>query len=507
MKKGIVYLIGAGPGDVKLITLKAKEIIESADVIVYDRLANPRLLSFAGENAEFIYVGKKSSDHTLSQDQINRLLVEKANEGKTVARLKGGDPFVFGRGGEEAEELLEDGIDFEIVPGITSAIAVPAYAGIPVTHRTATSSFKIITGHEDPTKDESQIDWDIIGKDQSTLIFLMGVSNLGKIVKKLIEKGKDEKTPIALIQWGTRPEQKVATGTLETIEENVKKAGISSPAIIIVGEVVKLREKLNWFEKKPFFGKRIVVTRAREQASALSSKIESLGGEAFEFPAIKITETTDKKPLDQAILNADSYQWIIFTSVNGVKYFFKRMQELNKDIRTLGNAKICAIGPVTKRHLEEKGLIVDYMPEKFVAEKIIEGLSQRLEKGDRILLPRADIARPILVEAMSSMGMQVEEVITYHTVTENRDQEELLDKLREKMIDYITFTSSSTVLNFLAVFPDEATKNKLLIGVKIACIGPVTEKTARDNGLHPDIVAENYTIDGLVEAIKESLGE
>ena len=505
MIKGKVYLIGAGPGDVKLITLKAKEIIQQADVIVYDRLANPRLLSFARDDAEFIYVGKKSSDHTLSQDKINRLLVDKANEGKNVARLKGGDPFVFGRGGEEAEELLEDGIDFEVVPGITSAIAVPAYAGIPVTHRTATSSFKIITGHEDPTKDETQIDWEILGRDQSTLIFLMGVSNLSKIIAKLTEYGKAPDTPVALIQWGSRPEQRAVAGTLATIEETVRKEGISSPAIIIVGEVVKLREKLNWFEKKPFFGQRILVTRSREQASELSKRIEDLGGEAFEFPAIRITEIEDKSHLDEAIRNADSYQWIIFTSVNGVKHFFKRMNELRIDIRNLGKAKICAIGPVTRKKLEEKGLLVDYMPEKFVAEKIIEGLGDRLKKGERILLPRADIARPILVEALQEMGMEVDEVVTYRTIAENRDQDELLEKLEDKMIQVITFTSSSTVLNFLSIFKDRETRDRLLEGVKIACIGPISENTALENGLKVDIVAKDYTIEGLVTAIKNNI--
>ncbi len=505
MKKGKVYLIGAGPGDVKLITIKAMEVIQRADVVVYDRLANPRLLSFAKEDAELIYVGKKSSQHTLTQDKINQLLVDKANEGKIVARLKGGDPFVFGRGGEEAEELLEDNIEFEIVPGITSAIAVPAYAGIPVTHRTATSSFKIITGHEDPTKDESQIDWDILGKDESTLIFLMGVSNLGKITQKLIEKGKCKDTPIALIQWGTRPEQRTVTGTLETIIKIVEEEKISSPAIIIVGNVVKLRGKLNWFEKKPFFGKRILVTRAREQASGLSREIESLGGEAFEFPAIKIAEMEDKSKLDQAIYSASDYDWLIFTSVNGVKFFFKRMNELKKDIRTLGNAKICAIGPVTKKSLEDKGLLVDYMPEKFVAEKVIDGLKEFLTPGDKILLPRGDLARPILVESLKDMKMDVKEVITYRTLAENRDQEELLEKLEDKMIHLITFTSSSTVTNFLKIFSDKQKQEELLAGVKIACIGPITAATAEAKGLIPDLIAEDYTIEGLIEVIKNNL--
>ena len=505
MKEAKVYLIGAGPGDIKLITQKAIEAIEEADVVVYDRLANPRLLSYAKEETEIIYVGKKSSNHTLPQDQINALLIEKAKEGKIIARLKGGDPFVFGRGGEEAEELLDEGIAFEIVPGITSAIAVPAYAGIPVTHRTATSSFKVITGHEDPTKDDSQIDWDILGKDKSTLIFLMGVSNLSKITSKLIEKGKAPDTPIALVQWGTRAEQRTVTGTLADIVEIVKREGITSPAVIVVGQVVKLREKLNWFEKKPLFGKRILVTRAREQASDLSRIIESLGGEAYEYPSIKIAEVEDKSYLDKAITEAATYGWLIFTSVNGVKFFFKRMQELKKDIRSLGAVKICAIGPVTKKHLEDKGLLVDYMPEKFVAEKVLEGLTPLLKKGDKILLPRADLARPILVQTLIDQGMDVNEVVAYNTLAENQNQEEIINILQEKKIHLITFTSSSTVTNFLKIFDDEERRNQLLEGVKIACIGPITAATAEDQGLKPDFVAEDYTIEGLIEVIKKNL--
>lgn len=505
MKDGKVYLIGAGPGDIKLITQKALEAIGQADLLVYDRLANPRLLTFARDDAEIIYVGKKSSDHTLPQDQINALLVERAKEGKIIARLKGGDPFVFGRGGEEAEELLEAGIPFEIVPGITSAIAVPAYAGIPVTHRTATSSFKVITGHEDPTKDESQIDWEILGRDESTLIFLMGVSNLANITRKLMENGKAADTPIALIQWGTRTEQRTVTGTLTDIVEIVEREGIGSPAVIVVGEVVKLREKLNWFEKKPLFGKRVLVTRAREQASALSRKIEELGGEAYEYPSIKVAQAQDQSQLDKAIDQASSYDWIIFTSVNGVKFFFKRMRELKKDVRSLGQVKICAIGPVTKRHLEDKGLIVDFMPEKFVAESVLDGLAPLLNKGDKVLLPRADLARPILLDALLDLGMDVTEVITYNTLFENKNQEEIIDILQEKKIHLITFTSSSTVMNFLKIFEDDERRNQLLEGIKIACIGPITAATAEKEGLKPDFVAEDYTVDGLIEVIKNNL--
>ncbi|MGI6226566.1 MAG: uroporphyrinogen-III C-methyltransferase, partial [Peptococcales bacterium] len=348
MSKGKVFLIGAGPGDVKLITIKGLECIKVADVIVYDRLANPRLLTYKKSTARLIYVGKSPDRHTLTQDEINRVLVEEASKGQIIARLKGGDPFVFGRGGEEAEVLLEAGIPFEIVPGITSAISVPAYAGIPVTHRDFTSTLTIITGHEDPTKDETNINWQRLGQDPGTLIFLMGVGNLEKIVGQLTAHGKPQNTPIALIRWGTRPEQEVVIGTLENIVEEVKKAGLKSPAIIIVGDVVKLREKLKWFENKPLFGKRVLVTRSREQASSLSEKIEELGGEAWEYPTIEIVEPLDNKPLEDALYNAHRYDWIIFTSVNAVKAFFRQLTNLKIDIRKLTNVKFCAIGPKTK---------------------------------------------------------------------------------------------------------------------------------------------------------------
>ncbi|KJS22541.1 MAG: HemD protein [Clostridiaceae bacterium BRH_c20a] len=500
MKTGKVFLIGAGPGDVKLITLKGLECIKKADVIVYDRLANPRLLAHKMPKAQLIYVGKSPDRHTLTQDEINKVIVKEALEGKIVARLKGGDPFVFGRGGEEAEVLLESGIPFEIIPGITSAISVPAYAGIPVTHRDFTSTLTIITGNEDPTKEDTNINWDKLGQDPGTLIFLMGVGNLPKIVEQLVKNGKTKNTPVALIRWGTRPEQQVVTGTLNNIVEEVTRAGLESPAIIIVGDVVKLRNKLKWFENKPFFGKRILVTRSREQASDLSEKIEDLGGEAWEYPTIVIEEPLDFAPLDRAISNATEYDWIIFTSVNGVKAFFNRMAKLKIDIRKLGNVRFCAIGPKTKEAIEEKGLLVEYVPEVFRAEAIVDGLKNTLQSGQKILLPRADLARPVLLDSLQELNLQVDEAIAYRTVNNTEDSKELLEKIINKEINVITFTSSSTVKNFIELLEGNNAE-ELLKGITVACIGPITAETAQEMGLKVNITAEKYTIDGLISAL------
>lgn len=499
MSQGKVYLIGAGPGDAKLITVKGLECIQKADVIVYDRLANPRLLSYRRTDAELIYVGKSPDRHTLTQDEINQVLVEKGLEGKVVARLKGGDPYVFGRGGEEGEELRKAGVPFEEVPGITSAISVPAYAGIPITHRDFTATFTVITGHEEPTKEASNINWQRLAQDPGTLVFLMGVANLPQIVSQLVRNGKNVTTPIALIRWGTRPEQQVVTGTLENIVEVVHAAGFTSPAIIIIGEVVQLRDTLRWFEDKPLFGKRILVTRSREQASALSEKLEDLGAEAWEYPTIRIQEPEDFSKLDGCVKTAGDYDWIIFTSVNGVKAFFARMRVQKLDIRSLRNAKICAIGPKTAEALEERGLTVEVMPEVFRAEAVIEMLKDKINAGEKVLLPRADLARQVLVDSLVTLGAEVNEVVAYQTVLAcHTDTALLLEKLKAKEIHILTFTSSSTVTNFLHLIGE----NKgLLDGIEIACIGPVTAETAEKAGLHVDIVANQYTIDGLIDAI------
>ncbi|MDW7651657.1 MAG: uroporphyrinogen-III C-methyltransferase [Bacillota bacterium] len=500
-KQGIVYLVGAGPGDPGLITVKGLECIKKAEVLVYDRLASKRLLSFAPKNCELIYVGKLPDRHTLRQEEINQLLVDKGLEGKVVTRLKGGDPYVYGRGGEEGELLRANNVPFEVVPGITSAIAVPAYAGIPVTHRDCTSSFAVITGHEDPTKDQSSIAWDKIATGIGTLVFLMGVGNLPSIVKNLVDNGRSADTPVALIRWGTRPEQRVLTGKLSDIVQKVKEAGFTSPAIIIVGEVVNLRDTLSWFEQKPFFGKRVVVTRSREQASDLSRRIEEMGGEAWEFPAIEIADPDDFGPMDEAIAKLDTYKWLIFTSVNGVDYFFKRLRLQGGDIRDLKGARICAIGPKTKERLEELCLHVEFVPSEYRAEAVLEVLKGKLLPGDTVLMPRADIARAILPDTLQNeMGAKVDNVVAYQTVRGDADASLLKELLEEGMIHYVTFTSSSTVKNFVDIL-DADNLHELLKGVKLVSIGPITSQSARDLGLTIDIEADEYTIDGLVEAL------
>lgn len=496
---GIVYLVGAGPGDPGLVTVKGLECIRRADVLVYDRLVSERLLGFAPAHCELVYVGKLPDRHTLRQEEINRLLLDKALEGKTVTRLKGGDPFVFGRGGEEAELLAKHGVPFEVVPGITSAVAVPAYAGIPVTHRDFTSGFAVITGHEDPGKEKSAIAWDKIATGVGTLVFLMGVGNLPHIVEQLVKNGRSPETPAALVHWGTHPGQRTVVGTLADIVAKVQEAGFTSPAVTVVGDVVKLRETLRWFEKKPLFGNRIVVTRSREQASLLSRRIEELGGEALEFPAIAIAEPDDFTPLDKAIGRLGSYQWVIFTSVNGVEAFFRRLKLLGGDIRSLQGAKICAIGPKTRERLEDFCLRVEYVPDEYRAEAVLAGLAGKLAPGDRVLLPRADIAREILPETLKKMGAVVDNVTAYRTLKGGGNVSYLKKLLAEKQVDYVTFTSSSTVRNFAELLGGEC--RELLDGVRLASIGPVTSKTARELGLTISIEAIEYTIDGLIAAV------
>lgn len=499
-EKGIVYLIGAGPGDPGLFTLKGKQVLERADVVVYDRLIGPEILAHARGDSEFIYVGKASSDHALPQEEINALLVEKAKQGRIVARLKGGDPFVFGRGGEEALYLREHGIDYQIVPGVTSAIAVPAYAGIPVTHRDATSSFAVITGHEKPGKTESSIHWDKIATGIGTLVFLMGVENLEFIVRNLLAAGRDQDTPVALIRRGTFPDQAVLSGTLADIVSKVQKGNFKPPAIIVVGETVKLRDSLKWRENQPLWGARIVVTRARAQASSLLEHIRMAGGEAIEFPSIEIAKSADLSPLHSALRELASYDWLIFTSVNSVDIFLEEMRAMGVDIRALSKVQICAIGPATSARLAERGLIVDIVPEEYRAEGILEALKERLQPGQRVLLPRAAGAREILPATIREWGMTVEEVILYRAAPAARVDDASLDRIRRGDVDYLTFTSSSTVNNFAELIGPDNLKN-FGAGVKIACIGPITAATARERGFHVSLMPEKYTIDALVEVI------
>lgn len=499
MSKGKVYLIGAGPGDPGLVTVKGFKCIQTADVIVYDYLAAPVLLNAAGENTEKIYVGKKGGDHTLSQDGINQLLVEQANLGKTVARLKGGDPFIFGRGGEEAEVLISAGIDFEIVPGVTSAVAAPAYAGIPLTHRDYTSTLAFVTGHENPDKDGSSINWKAL-TGIGTLVFFMGVKNLPHISKKLLSQGMPPDKPVAVVRWGTTPKQETLTGTLGDIVEKVVRAGMKAPAIIVVGDVVSLRETMQWVEKKPLFGKNIIVTRAREQASSLVTRLADLGARCVECPTIRIVGETDFSHIDQAVRNLADYQWLVFTSVNGVRFFFDRLFFLGKDARDLGHLKTACIGPATAAQLRLSGINSDIVPESYRAESVVEAFSHESMTAKKVLLPRARDARPVLPQELSRMGAVVDEVVTYRAEQSAESAERLIAELSAGTIDMVTFTSSSTVTNFHSIVADK-NGQEFLRGVTIAAIGPVTAETARDLGYHVDIAADKFTIPGLCDAI------
>lgn len=498
--KGKVYLVGAGPGDPGLITVKGLECIEIADVIIYDYLASPSLLKYASNRAEIIYVGKKGGNHTLSQDNINLLIVEKAKKGRIVTRLKGGDPFIFGRGGEEVEVLIQAGIPFEIVPGVTSAIAAPAYAGIPLTHRKFTSTLAFITGHEDPTKTESSVNWEALAKGIGTIVFLMGVKNLPYIATRLVDHGMHPNTPVAVIRWGTTPQQQTVTGTLSTIEKQVKASGLKAPAIIVVGHVVSLRKTMKWFENRPLLGKRIVITRAREQASELVHHLTDLGAECLEVPTIQVIPTDDFEPLDTAIENLSAYDWLIFTSVNGVNFFFDRLFTIGMDVRSLHHLQTAVIGPATSKRLFDFGIKSDIIPESYRAESVVEAFTNLDIKDKKILLPRAAQARPILPVELSRMGAVVDEIIAYRTKAVYDNADFLLKRLKERQIDIITFTSSSTVKNFHALIPHKDLK-RLMKHVTIASIGPITADTARDLGFDVHIIAEAFTIPGLCEAI------
>jgi len=502
MKKGKVYLVGAGPGDPDLITVKAVECLKQAAVVIYDFLAAPKQLKHVREDAEIIYVGKKGGDHTLAQDKINELLVAKAKQGHSVVRLKGGDPFIFGRGGEEAEVLVKAEIPFEIVPGVTSAVAAPAYAGIPLTHREYTSSVAFVTGHEDPTKEHSSIDWSNLATGVGTLVFLMGVKNLPGITERLMAAGRDPKTPVAVVRWGTTPQQTTIKGTIDTIVEQVEAAALKPPAIIVVGEVTNLRETLNWFEKRALFGKTIVVTRARAQASELVDRLSDLGAECLECPTIKVVPPQDWSPLDAAIDNLGTYDWLVFTSVNGVSFFFDRLYEKNKDVRALKEMRTAAIGPATAKRLRDFGLNSDVIPETYQAESIVEAFKKEGMEGKKVLLPRAKEARPVLPEELRKMGAVVDEVAAYQTEQALENVDVLIKRLEEGSVDLLTFTSSSTVRNFKAILQAERFES-LIKGVTVASIGPITTDTARELGFKVDIIAQNYTIDGLCEAIIE----
>jgi len=501
-ERGKVYLVGAGPGDPGLLTLRGRELLEKAEVIIYDRLASPRIMEFANPAAEKIYVGKRVGKHVANQHEINDLILEKAKQGKRVVRLKGGDPFIFGRGGEEAQILAENGIQFEIVPGVTSAIAVPAYAGIPLTHRSYTASVAFITGHRRFDSNEADVDWEGLAKGVGTLVFLMGMTNLPNITENLIRFGRSPDTPVAVIRWGTTPLQESITGTLSDIAQKVKEAGFKPPAIIVVGDVCKVRDKINWFEKQPLLGKKVLVTRTREQASTLVRLLERRGAGCIECPTIEVRQVDDTSVLDRAIEEIHGFDWIVFTSPNAVKFFFMRLDQLGKDVRAMGNAKIATVGSSTAKELEQHHIRVDAVPEDFRAEGLLKLFSKMDMKGKRVLIPRAVKAREILPEGLKEMGADVVVAPAYETVPP-KVAPQTLELLDEEDIDVITFTSSSTVSNFFKTVPADIVK-KVISKAKVACIGPVTAKTAEKRGLSVDIVPQESTIPSLVEAIEKS---
>ncbi|MBQ7585089.1 MAG: uroporphyrinogen-III C-methyltransferase [Desulfovibrionaceae bacterium] len=503
-----VYLLGAGPGDPGLLTLKAKEVLAQAQVVVYDALANTELLDLVRKDAEIIYVGKVADQHALPQDQINQLLVQKAQEKGLVARLKGGDPYIFGRGGEEAQYLREHKIPFEEVPGISSTIAAPAYAGIPLTHRDLVSSVTLITGHEKAEKSSSSLNWEALAASGSTLVFVMGMKNLPLICENLQKAGLDANTPAALIYRGTTPKQRSLVATLKTLAKEAKAQNFTNPSVIVVGEVVRLKNELNWFEEKPLFGQTIVVTRAREQASDLAKSLEAYGAEVIQCPTIAIQKLEDQTELKTALKNLAHYQWLIFTSANSVKIFFEELAAQNLDARSLYPLKICTIGPGTKETLANYGLRCDLMPKRFVAESVVEAFLEKF--GDnlghlKILLPRAAKARDILPESLAKHGAKVQVIPVYKTVAADEGKEQVLQRLEEKTLSCITFTSTSTVQNFLKIVkPEVLNQHK---EVKLAAIGPITAKALQDNGLSCDLQPSTYTIEALVATLREKLAK
>ena len=502
MKKGKVYLVGAGPGDAGLLTIKGLRCLKRADVVVYDYHVNAQILNYVSPGAEFIYAGKRGGHHAMSQEEINRTLVDKAGEGKSVCRLKGGDPFVFGRGGEEAEVLFDEGIEFEIVPGVTSVVAAPASAGIPLTHRDYSSSFAVVTGNEAATKSGSSISWPNLASSFETIVFLMGVKNIGMISERLIEAGKPSDTPAAIIRWGARPDQETVVATLGTIAHVAGEKGIRPPAVMVVGNVVELRKKLQWYEKKPLFGHRILITR---EYSADYEPLEELGAEIFEFPTVRIVPPTSYADLDHAIEHIGDYHWLVFTSVNGFRFFMDRYLQRGLDIRDLKGVRLCAIGTKTAAVVTSSGMKVDLVPEAFHSEGLAQAFSRLSAngelKGQRFLMPRAEEAREVFPDAVRSLGGRIDTPAAYRAVKPERHGKRLKRFLFEGRISIATFTSSATFTNFIEMVGNDALP--FLSNVVIAAIGPVTRKTIEASGLTVAIMPEQATNEAMVARIAQ----
>ncbi len=493
--------MGAGPGDPGLITLRGLELLRACDAVVYDRLASPALVAEAPAAAERIYAGKLPGHHALSQEEINLLLVRLARAGKQVVRLKGGDPFVFGRGGEEAEALAGAGCHFEVVPGVTSAIAAPAYAGIPVTQRGLTGCFTVATGHRENDPEGAEIDWAALPMSGGTLVLLMGLENLPHLVAELLAAGRDPGTPAAVVQWGTTARQRTVTGSLEQIAQLAVEAGLSPPVVTVIGEVVRLRERLAWFDRRPLFGRSVLVTRARDQASDLSRKLRDLGAEVVEFPTIAILPPQNPAELDAAAQRLAEYDWVVFTSAHGVKHLLQRLRQQGRDARAFGSARICCVGPGTARELTGWGLQADEVPEQYLTEAIVQLFAAKGAQGQRFLLPRADIAPERLAQGLRELGAIVDEVVAYRTALARDVNAAARERLLSGEIGVVTFTSSSTVRNLVSML--EGTDWQPALGrTTNVCIGPVTAETARELGIPVAAVAEQHTIDGLVACME-----
>jgi len=496
--KGAVYLVGAGPGDASLLTLRGAELLRRADVVVYDLLVNPVLLRLARADAEIISRGKRTE---FSQEKINSLMIAKAREGKIVVRLKGGDPYIFGRGGEEAEALAAAKIYFEVVPGVSSIIAAPNYAGIPLTHRDYCSSFTVFTGHNDSTDAGTALHYEQIAKIPGTKVVLMGTENLGDWTKSLIAHGMPTESPVAVVQLGTLGKQKTVSGTLATIAKLAAEKKIAPPALTVIGDVVKLRGKLNWAENRPLFGKRIVLTRSRGQMAKFSQKLSELGADVLEIPAVKRVAPDDKQGLVDALLSLNSYDWLIFTSASGVAIFFDFFFKRFQDMRDLGGAKIAAVGPATAAKLRELHLQVDLMPEEFVGRKIADAFAKHSSiENSKICLFRAQNANPDLPRSLEEMGAIVDDIAIYKTVAETEDFFGAAENFLESGADWITFTSGSTVEFFHARF-DLPKLLKKFPQLKLASIGPETSKAISALGLKPALEAKEHTTDGLISEL------
>ena len=502
---GIVSLVGAGPGDAGLLTVRGKELLERAEVVIYDGLVNRELLRFAPPTAEIIYGGKHDRTRCVSQAELNSLLLAKALEGKCVVRLKGGDPFVFGRGGEEAEALAAAGIAFEVVPGVSSVHSVACYAGIPLTHRDYASSVTVVTGHDAPSSPANKVDWPALARIPGTLVVLMGLRNIQAIAATLIAHGRPPETPVAITSRGTTGRQQTAVGTLDTVGELAAREGLEPPAITVIGEVVNLREQLNWFEQRPLFGRRVVVTRRSEQAGSFAQRLTELGADVLEVPTIKITQPKETDAIVDALLGLNAYDWLVFTSVNGVTAFFDIFFRRFQDLRDIGGVRIAAVGPATAAKLRELHLQVDLTPDEFVGKKIAAAFEkfQTIENLKMCLL-RAEVANPDLPKALEELGAIVDDIAIYKTVAETKDPAGAGATLLESGADWITFTSGSTVEHFHARF-DLPKLLKKFPQTKLASIGPETSKTIRSLGLEPALEAKAHTTEGLIAALLKAI--